>query len=63
MEEWITPGHTKGGDPPYIFAKLPLAPRTSSHCYTPNVEESKSSRPYPITGAAAREVEERAPWR
>jgi hypothetical protein len=27
MEERITPGHTKGDDPPYIFAKLPLAPR------------------------------------
>jgi len=27
MEERITPGHTKGGDPPYIFTKLPLAPR------------------------------------
>jgi hypothetical protein len=27
MEERITPGHTKGGDPPYIFIKLPLAPR------------------------------------
>jgi hypothetical protein len=24
-EERITPGHTKGGDSPYIFAKLPLA--------------------------------------
>ena len=27
MEERITPGHTKGGDPPYIFTKLLLAPR------------------------------------
>ena len=29
-EERITPGHTKGGDPPYIFAKLPLAPRQAA---------------------------------
>ena len=27
MEERITPEHTKGSDPPYIFTKLPLAPR------------------------------------
>jgi hypothetical protein len=59
MEERGSPhGHTKGGDPPYIFAKLPLAPRTSSHYYTTNVEESQSSRPYPIAGATAGELEE-----
>jgi hypothetical protein len=28
-EERITPGHTKGGDPPYIFTKLPQALRIS----------------------------------
>ena len=58
MEERITPEHTKGGNHPNIFAKLPLAPRTSSHYCTPNTEESQSSRPYPIAGAATGEVKE-----
>jgi len=62
-EERITPGHTKGCDPPYIFAKLPLAPRLDKEpLLPPNVEESQSSRLYPITGAAIGQVEERAPW-
>jgi hypothetical protein len=54
-----TPGHTKCGDPPYIFAKLPL---TSSHCCSPNALESQSWRPYPIVNAVTGEVEEQAPW-